>query len=164
MNSQIPETRQKRIVRKVIQDSTPEERARLLLWSEGLLEIRRSNLGVYRKASESLAFTRKSKVIWPVVKRITTELKKVGWDKQSWKVRLGLGAIILAVAAFGKAKAGIAALGSAIGVPLWVVFGAGGTFAGMLIDEAMSMLQKPPETTYTVIEGKLTESSRTYEN
>lgn len=37
---------------------------------------------------------------------------------------------------FSGQGAGIAALGGAIGVPLWVVFGAGGAFVGVFIDEA----------------------------
>jgi len=32
-------------------------------------------------------------------------------------------------------SAGLAAFGTAISVPLWIVLGAGGAFAGMIIDE-----------------------------
>ena len=164
MNNPITEDRQRGIVRTVMADSSIEEQARLLLWSEGLLEIRESELSVYRKAVESLKITKRSKVIWPIVKRLAAQLRKVGWDERSWKSRLGFSAIIVTVAVFGKAKAGIAALGTALGVPLWVVFGAGAAFAGMIVDEALRKLDTPPKTTYRIIEGKLMESERAETN
>jgi hypothetical protein len=41
---------------------------------------------------------------------------------------------VAGVALFGGKAAGIAALGTAIAVPLWIVLGAGGAFAGVLIE------------------------------
>ena len=41
----------------------------------------------------------------------------------------------MGIALFGSQSAGIAALGTAIGVPLWVVLGAGAAFANSLIEE-----------------------------
>ena len=39
----------------------------------------------------------------------------------------------------------IVALGGAIGVPLWVVFGAGGAFAGLLIEEIERTFADQPD-------------------
>ena len=53
--------------------------------------------------------------------------------------------------AYGQG-AGIAALGTAIGVPLWVVFGAGAAFLGEIYERFTG--RRRPETTYTVIDAK----------
>jgi len=53
---------------------------------------------------------------------------------------LGIGVFTALALAGGGAGAGIAALGTAAGVPLWIVFGAGGAFAGMLADEIQKLI------------------------
>ena len=67
----------------------------------------------------------------------TTAIKSVKsfWDNRSFPTKIGLGASSVALIVFGTQGAGIAALGTAIGIPLWVVFGAGATFAGVLYEE-----------------------------
>ena len=57
------------------------------------------------------------------------------------------------IALFGGQGAGIAALGAAIGVPLWVVFGAGAAFAGVLYEEITGK-RSSTKTTYTVIDAE----------
>ena len=49
-----------------------------------------------------------------------------------------MGALVGTVATVGNAGAGIAALDGAIGVPLWLIGAAGGTFLGSLIDGLVS--------------------------
>jgi hypothetical protein len=53
----------------------------------------------------------------------------------------------------GGQGAGVAALGTAVGVPLWVVFGAGATFLGVLYEE---ITRKKPNksTSYQVIDAE----------
>jgi hypothetical protein len=46
-----------------------------------------------------------------------------------------MGGMALGLAAFGSQGAGVAALGTAVGVPLWVISGAGASMAGVLLDE-----------------------------
>ena len=65
-----------------------------------------------------------------------SEIKRVSWDQRGLAERMALSAAAVAALIFSGQGAGIAALGGAIGVPLWVVFGAGGAFAGVIIDEA----------------------------
>jgi hypothetical protein len=64
------------------------------------------------------------------------EIKRVGWDQRGLPERITLSAAAVAALIFSGQGAGIAALGGAIGVPLWVVFGAGGAFIGVLIEGA----------------------------
>lgn len=59
----------------------------------------------------------------------------MGWDERSWMARLGLPGILIGAVVFGGEGAGIAAFGGAIGVPLWIVLGGGGAFAGRLLEE-----------------------------
>ena len=67
-------------------------------------------------------------------------------------LKLGLGGAAVGLAVFGGQGAGIAALGTAIGVPLWVVFGAGAAFLGVLYEE---IADKKPDrrTTYRVMDA-----------
>jgi hypothetical protein len=64
-----------------------------------------------------------------------------------------MGAVTATIVAVGNAGAGIAAMGTAIGVPLWVVIGAGATFAGAIVDEVKSRPGNP-RTSYTEIDAE----------
>jgi len=61
-----------------------------------------------------------------------------------------LSAAAIAAVAFSGKGAGIAALGGAIGVPLWVVLGAGGAFAGVLIEEIQRSLPSDSDDKHRV--------------
>ncbi len=62
-------------------------------------------------------------------------LKSVAWDDRGVVARAGIVSAVVAAVLFGSQGAGIAALGTAIGVPLWVVFGAGGAFIAAMYKE-----------------------------
>lgn len=141
------------VAKKIVESATPEEQLELFSWAGDLLEIRHSNLSARRKATEALKLTCRRKVVWPLVKRSSKELKRVGWDQRSWKARLGIGAAVGTLVAVGNAGAGIAALGGAIGVPLWIVIGAGGTFAGVLIEEVATKRPKL-KTSHSILEAE----------
>ncbi len=66
---------------------------------------------------------------------MTGKTKRLTWDERGLKSRLGLSGAAAGLVIFGGQGAGIAALGTAIAVPLWVVLGAGATFAGFLYEE-----------------------------
>lgn len=59
---------------------------------------------------------------------------------------MGLSAAAVGLAVFGNQAAGIAALGSAIGVPLWIVLGAGSMFADQLLKELSGALSASKKT------------------
>ena len=129
------ESEQAAIVREIADDASLEQQRALLEWGKELLVIRDSNDSARAKARAAVAATASRKVVWPIVRVMLQRLKRLGWDERSWSARLGIGVVGATIAVFGGQGAGIAALGTAVGVPLWVVFGAGGAFAGMLIDE-----------------------------
>lgn len=77
-----------------------------------------------------------------MVKILAQETKRLGWDERGTKSRFGIAGAGIGLAVFGGQGAGIAALGGAIGVPLWVVLGAGAYFAPVLIDELAKLVPK----------------------
>jgi hypothetical protein len=64
-----------------------------------------------------------------------------------------MGAAATGAALFGGKAAGLAALGTAIAVPLWVVFGAGGAFMGVLYEELTGKKHKA-KASYRVIDAE----------
>jgi hypothetical protein len=103
------------------------------------------------KARRAIELTAESKVIVSIVKMTFMELKRIGWDERGIKARGAIVGAAIGLLAFGSQGAGIAALGTAIGVPLWVVFGAGGAFLALLYEE---LTGRKPRTTYTVIDAE----------
>jgi hypothetical protein len=104
-------------------------------WATGLVEIRRGGGSLMSKAKAAMALTMSRKVVWPAIEMTAQATKRFGWDERSKVQRMGIGGIAAGLALFGGANAGIAALGTAIAVPLWVVTGSGAAFAGVLIEE-----------------------------
>ncbi|KAA2283704.1 hypothetical protein [Arenimonas fontis] len=111
---------------------TPRELSTL---SEDLLSIYNSNSPRIAKLKQGVAMTGKA-------------LKELGWDNRGLPGRLGISTAIATVVIFGGQGAGIAALGTAIGVPLWVVFGAGAAFLGEIYERFSG--KKRQGTTYTI--------------
>lgn len=115
---------------------TPRELSGL---SQSLATIYKSNLTPAAKVKQGVVVTGKA-------------LKELGWDNRGWAGRLGIGTAIATAVLLGGQSAGIAALGTAIGVPLWVVFGAGAAFLGEIIERFTG--KRPVETSYTTIEAR----------
>lgn len=142
MDKSTLKSEQEVIIKEIVDDATLEQQRALLDWSKDLLIVRRSDESVVTKVKAAIAATAQRKVIWPLVRVMLNRLKRLGWDERSWKTRLGIGTVAATAIVFGGQGAGIAALGTAIGVPLWIVFGAGGTFAGLLMDELEEVVKK----------------------
>ncbi|HEV2132416.1 MAG TPA: hypothetical protein VGR27_14975 [Longimicrobiaceae bacterium] len=143
-------------VRRLNRHLNDEQRQDLIHWSRELLEIRESGVTPMEKARRALDATYDRKVVLAVLSSTGSALKQLAWDDRSWAARLGLGGAAFAVAAFGGQGAGIAAVGTAIAVPLWIVLGAGSGFARMLIDELQAALgRRPTHPTLTGEGGEL---------
>lgn len=129
------------------------DRQALVRWTERLLELKESNVPALQKAKEAISSTVSSAVVVATAKVIAREMKRLTWDDRSLPARLGMGAAATGVALFGGQAAGVAALGTAIGVPLWVVFGAGGAFMGVLYEELTGKKHKATAS-YRVIDAE----------
>lgn len=136
------ESEQRTVAVRVASSASEQEREALLLWMVQLLQIRESSLSSVQKAKQALQLTSRSKVIWPVVKILAQEVRRLGWDERGTKSRFGIVGAGVGLAFFGSQGAGIAALGTAVGVPLWVVLGAGAYFAPVLIEELTKLTPK----------------------
>ncbi len=123
------------IIHRIIADISYDEAVALHLWSSRLLALRNSPKNGKEKFREVIQLTKDVPILFPLIKRIAFELKSTGWDDQSWKSRIGTGAALWITLMIAKAGAGLAILGGAIAVPLWIVFGSGDKFVKMLISE-----------------------------
>jgi hypothetical protein len=146
------------LARPLIANLNNAERQRLLLWAQELMRIRESNLPAWRKGQLALKASVRTDVALPLLRHLAREARSLGirskkhlWDNRGWAARLGMIGVSLGGIVVGGKGAGIAALGGAIGVPLWLVIGAGGAVLGSLIDELSKTSE--PSTTYTVIEA-----------
>lgn len=126
---------QRALAHRIAAGTTVTERDALLEWAQQLLAISRSSAGALAKTRQAFGATLTREVAWPVSKLLAAEIQRLAWNDRGLKSRWALSAAGAAAVAFGTQGAGIAALGGAIGVPLWLVFGAGGAFLGMLYEE-----------------------------
>jgi hypothetical protein len=129
------ESSNKQLVIRVADTIDEDLRKPVLDWLRRLITIQQSNASAFAKMREGVAVTLRAKVLWPTVKGLAVHLKTVGWTNQSPKVKWAIAGATISLVAFPGAGAGIAALGTAIGLPLWVVCGAGAAFAQGLYNE-----------------------------
>lgn len=130
------EDRTRKVVAAIESSATETQRLAIAAWAADLLAIRNdSALTAVEKARRAVRLTAGASVVSPMAVILSREVRRLGWDDRSWAGRLGLAGAGLGLALFGGQGAGIAALGTAIGVPLWIVLGSGGAFAGVLIEE-----------------------------
>ena len=144
---------QRQLAVRIAENANATEKEAIRQWIDRLLVVRASELSSLKKAKLAISVTADSQVVLPTVKIIGREMKRLAWDDRSVKARFGLGGTAIALAAFGGQGAGIVALGTGIGVPLWVVFGAGATFVGVLYEEITGK-KADPKTTYNVIDAE----------
>ena len=134
------------IIVQIAKSIPPEQSDVFQSWLRQLLQIRDLPISNVKKGAKAIALTLDVKLLWPSVKLIAAEIKKHGWDNRRRSHRVGLSAAAVGLAVFGNQAAGIAALGSAIGVPLWIVLGAGSMFADQLLKELSGALSASKKT------------------
>lgn len=124
-----------KLARAVVAELDPAQREVLADYMASLILLRQRELPAQTKVLDSIDLTADRQVLGVLTKGSGRLLAKHAWKDRSWAARIGLSAAALASILTAGQGAGIALLGTAVGVPLWIVFGAGGTFAGALIDE-----------------------------
>ena len=146
----IPPERAVVLAREVVADLDDEQRSVLYAWARELLAIRSAKASRVRKAAAAIRASTRKETMVVILRRMHGPLRKAGskgkqllWDDRNWASRLALSGVTVSLAVGGtEAGAGIAALGGAIGVPLWLVLGSGGAFLGTLIEELGPLLPK----------------------
>lgn len=126
--------RSREMINLLVGELTDDQRQALLAWAEEMRLVQQSGLSITQKVKKVVGSTKKHGVILIVSKRFASTAKRFGWDQRSWPARLGISGVMLALLLFGTAAGGFAAFGTAVAVPLWLVFGAGGLILGQLID------------------------------
>lgn len=129
------ERRYRELAASIARAINDTERAALIAWGRQLLAIRSSAASPWDKGKAALKLTADSKVVWPVVRTLAHELKRLGWDERGTPGRfaiVGIGAWMLL---FAAPTVAIVALGTAMAVPLWIVLGPGHAFVTVLLEE-----------------------------
>ncbi len=147
------QSRDKRFAVAVVDAVPPEHHLALKAWADQLLIIANSPAPRWQKAKKAMRATQVSEVIWPALKTVAKQIKRAGWDTRSGPAKAFVSVAAVSAAVFGGKAAGVAALGTAVGVPLWIVFGAGAWFAKAVADEVTRKSAPAKGATYTVIDA-----------
>lgn len=123
-----------KVAEELVEGATPEERAALAKWAAALLAARDSSADPFTKARDAFMATVDGSTAWPLIRRLGDAIKRNAWDERSNTERAGVGAAAAMIALFGGTFAVLGALGTAVGTPLWVVFGSGDDMARRLVD------------------------------
>jgi len=124
-----------KVARAVVAELDPAQREVLADYMASLILLKQTDLPSQTKVLDSIDLTADARVLGVLTKGSGRLLAKHAWKDRSWPARIGVSAAAIASILTAGQGAGIALLGTAVGVPLWIVFGAGGAFASELVDE-----------------------------
>jgi hypothetical protein len=129
------------IVHEVSQNASSEQFDALIRFVEELARVSRLR-GNSRKVGAVLRLLLHRQSIRPMhtilfgaMCETVGVIKKHSWAERGWVCRFCIGGAAVGLATFGTEAAGLAAMGTAIAVPLWLVTSAGSTMLGVLIEE-----------------------------
>lgn len=121
-------------LRHLVDETAPEERITLLAWLVELLTIRASDATAGLKFARAIRATTRRRTVVTILRTVGRPLVRLAWTDRSWKARLAGIGITLSALVWPGQSAGLALLGTAVAVPLWIVFGSGALVAGWTID------------------------------
>ena len=98
-----------------------------------LLDVRAMDASAHEKLRKALPDQEDTKAALDALQSSASHIKDLAWDDRTWPARVGIGAATVVAASVAGQSAAIALLGTAIAIPLWVVFGAGEDFANALV-------------------------------
>ena len=140
---------------RIARSASAPERDALNAWISRLLQVRASSGTSVVKAKGALAATMDRHLLWPALRTISREVRRLGWDERSAAARVGVLGAAAAIVLSGSGAVSIAALGTTVGVPLWVVFGGGGGTFAKALQEELELRGAPISggATYKVLEA-----------
>jgi hypothetical protein len=110
-----------------------------------LLEVREMEASAKDKLRKALPDEKDTKVALEALQSSASHIKDLAWDDRTWPARVGIGAATVVAASVAGQSAGLALAGTAIAIPLWVVFGSGGDFASALVADLEQSLEAASE-------------------
>lgn len=131
------DSREQKAVSLILRETDDRDKRALLSWLDELLTIRNSGQKKREKLRRIFASFRHVSNLLPLLRA----LKSVLWDDRSTSFRLGVG-LTAAAAMLVPGQVGIAGAFGAVAIPLWIVFGAGASFAVMLASELRKSLSR----------------------
>jgi len=113
---------------------------------ERLLEVRHTDASAKDKLRKALPDGKDTKVALDALQSSASHIKDLAWDDRTWPARVGIGAATVVAATLAGEAAGLALAGTAIAIPLWVVFGSGENFAQALIADLEENLDETEDS------------------
>jgi len=107
-----------------------------------LLDVREMDAGAHEKLRKALPDEEDTKAALDALQSSASHIKDLAWDDRTWPARVGIGAATVVAASMAGQSAAIALLGTAIAIPMWVVFGAGDDFARALVAALEDSLER----------------------
>ena len=132
------DTMEAKVADELLDGATPEQRAALAAWATRLLAIRDDGEDGFGKARSALLATVDGKTAWPLIQRLGDAIRRNAWDERSNPERAAVAGATAMIALFGGGLAVLTVLGTAVGAPLWVVFGSGDGLARRLVAGAVT--------------------------
>lgn len=114
-----------------------------------LLEVREMEASAKDKLRKALPDGDDTKAALEALQSSASHIKDLAWDDRTWPARVGIGAATVVAASLAGEAAGLALAGTAIAIPLWVVFGSGEDFAAVLIADLEANLDEAADSTET---------------
>ena len=114
-----------------------------------LLEVREMEASAKDKLRKALPDGDDTKAALEALQSSASHIKDLAWDDRTWPARVGIGAATVVAASLAGEAAGLALAGTAIAIPLWVVFGSGDDFAAALIADLEANLDEAADSTET---------------
>jgi len=143
-------TERRAIARAVIRELSPVQREVLADYVSALILLRAADRPTQTKVMDALDLTAEKRVLGVLTKGSGRLLSKYAWKDRSWPARVGLSAAAIATILTAGTSAAFAVVGTAVGVPMWIVFGSGDALAGTLLDEIAQSREKPLDPDHQV--------------
>lgn len=122
-------------LQRLLERLSDGERDDLKQFLEALLRIRHSDASKKDKLRQTAEVARQATSVSPVIREIWWIGKEHAWDNRGSGARWGMAGAGAGLLLFGGASIGVAGFGGAIGLPLWIVFGAGAALARGIVEE-----------------------------
>jgi hypothetical protein len=119
-----------------------------------LLEVRDMEASAGDKLRKAIPDEQDAKSALDALQSSASQIKDLAWDDRTWPARVGIGAATVVAATVAGQSAGLALLGTAIAIPLWVVFGNGHDFAGALVTDLEASLDPTEPGEQPILEAE----------